>query len=146
MKACVVYISAMKGEAESLEAQLKKAGAEVCKVLVDAAVAEALQNAGGAVPANVRDCMAASDVCYFLLDGNPAIVGIGEALLLAATLGKKIVAVVQGDDLPSDVDDVAHTVLVPGSPSAVAAGKEDIPSDHPARKGRKREIDRVRCQ
>jgi len=145
MKACVVYVSSMKGEADSLEEQLRQAGLEVCKVLVDAPVADALQNGGGSVPASVRDCITESDVCYFLLNGEPVNASIGEVLRLAATLGKRIVAVVQGD-LPVEVDDVANTVLVPGSPSGVAAAGDNASSDHPGRKGRRREIDRVKCQ
>lgn len=145
MKACLVYVVEMKAEAESLANRLRTDGFEVCLELVDAVVAQAL-SAGEGVPTNVLECIRSADVCYFLLDGNVDLAaGIDESLRFAAGDGKRIVAIVEGQ-LPVAVDDLASTVLVPGSASASAAATENVPSDHPGRPGGRRHIERVKCQ
>jgi hypothetical protein len=146
MKACVVCVSAMKIEARSLAASLRQGGLEVCEEVVDVVTAAALTEGHGTVPQQVLDCIQSADVCYFLLEGGTEIApSFGECLRFAATLGKKIVAIVEGQ-LPSIVDDVADTVLVPGSKMAVASAMGDVSSDHPARTAGPREIERVKCQ
>jgi hypothetical protein len=136
----------MSAEADILIARLEQNSVSACKILLQE-LGRNLNNKGTeGLPDAVQKCLSDADVFYILLSHDDAgDLGVASSLNVCATTGKKIVAIVEGS-LPSEVDDLADVVFVPGSLNSPRAATAEVSSDHPDRAGKVREIKRIKCQ
>lgn len=148
--ACVIYVIATQNELPQVKESLKSQEFDTGCVLTTLEVAQAAQEGtAGGLPTPVRDCIANSQLCIFLLPANKEDDGgIGQAAQLAVQLEKRIIGVVAGDrdQYPDGFKAVASVIRVSSSALASAIQGKNIWESPNKSAIPERSIDHQKCQ
>jgi hypothetical protein len=149
-RACLVYVPATAALRAGARARLEAEGYEVCEVLAELDGAIAAEAGNTDLPAALKDCISAAEICVFLLPENEAddgcLSGCGG---LASQLGKPFIAVVSEtrEALPQPFDDDAAGVVRDCEDGLVGAIRGDRTFKGPDGSGAiDRNIKHIRCQ
>ncbi len=148
MKACIIYLTSLKVEADAVAAKLATEGYTCCLEEVEAAVADAILNDVTAIPPRILDCLKDADCCILLLGQDETDEAMGAIGGVASDGGCRVVAVSDqvADDLAKNVDVFVDAVVSCDLDDImdIVKGKDRWPSDAEG-KAVKREIRRVKC-
>ncbi len=146
--ACVIYVTATKGDLPAIQEELEKSEYTVCSVHATLEAAKAAQSGSENIPEAIKRCIERSNQCLFLIPENEDNdEGIGEAAGLAIQLGKRLVGLVAGSrtELPEGFDALG-IIIGMRSPRVAAVIQGDDTSELEGKPARDRSIDHQKCQ